>query len=421
MKQTLINYIDDNQEEIYELGDELFVNPELGYKEWKTREILINYFQNHGIKVENQFALTGFSVSLGSGRPHIGLIAELDAIPTLGHPCENKNDHAAHACGHSSQCTIMASAFTALKQIEDKLPGKVTLYFTPAEEFTDLTFRKGLIAKGKIKYAGGKQQMIYEHVFDEADCFIHLHAAVYPDHRFSLGSSLAGFIHKEITFKGQGAHAAMCPDLGKNALNMCTLYLNAVNMLRETFREDDLVRVHGIIDKGGDTVNSIPEEVIYECYVRSDNPEYLVKLNNQLTETAKHCAAALQGEAIVKDTLGYLPLKQSKELNDVIHDSMLDYCDEEDILYGERSTAAGDVGDVSCLKPVIQYGYTGFKGRIHGSDFEIVDKNEVYLTQAKIVVSSVLDLLQHPEKVDNIVNSFKPKMTYQQYIDYLNN
>lgn len=82
--------------------------------------------------------------------------------------------------------------------------------------------------------------------------------------------------------------------------------------------------------------------------------------------------------------------------------------------------AAGDVGDISVFKPVTQYGYTGFKGRMHGNNLQIADPYEVYIVQAEIVAGSVLDLLTDSSLVDNIVNSFQPKMTCQQYLDYLN-
>ena len=98
-----------NKKEIEKLANNLFNNPELGYKEVKTKEYLVDYLTSHGFQIESECFNTAFSVSVGSGHPHIGLIAELDAIPTLGHPCANKDDNnAAHACGHSSQCVDMA-------------------------------------------------------------------------------------------------------------------------------------------------------------------------------------------------------------------------------------------------------------------------------------------------------------------------
>ncbi|HPX32492.1 MAG TPA: M20/M25/M40 family metallo-hydrolase [Erysipelotrichaceae bacterium] len=421
MKQAVKNYIQQNKEETILLGEKLFSCPELGFKEFKTKELIIDYLTKHNLKVNKEFFETGFSVSIGNGKPHIGLIAELDAIPTVGHPNANKIDNAAHSCGHSTQIAIMLAALNGLNQQIDKLRGQVTLFFTPAEEFTDIEYRKKLVNKGKIKYLSGKQNMLVNHLFEECDLFIHLHSSSgNSGYRFSVNSTLAGFLYKKITFLGKAAHAAVSPDEGINALNMHNLFLNAVNMLRETFKEEDMVRVHGIIAKGGDTVNSIPEEVIYECYIRSANPNYLLELNEKISNAARCCSKALGGNCIIEDIPGYLPLIPSEQLSKVIYKNMLDYTDASKIKCHEKSIAAGDIGDVSLFKPVTQYGYTGFEGRVHGNNFKVADPDEVYIVQAKIVASSVIDLLTDKSLVDDIVNRFKPKMTYQQYLNYLN-
>ncbi|HQB32397.1 MAG TPA: amidohydrolase [Erysipelotrichaceae bacterium] len=420
MKKAVKDYIVSNRDETIALGKKLFNCPELGFKEFKTKEIIIDYLNRHQLKVEKEFFETGFSVSVGHGKPHIGLIAELDAIPTVGHPNASKVDNAAHSCGHSTQIAIMLAALDALNQKIDQLSGRVTLFFTPAEEFTDVEYRKQLIKEGKIKYLSGKQNMLAASLFDDCDLFIHLHSSGGSDYRFSVNSSLAGFIYKKLTFNGKGAHAAVCPDEGVNALNMCSLFLNAMNMLRETYKEEDMVRVHGIIAKGGDTVNSIPEEVIYECYIRSINPDFLLKLNEKISNAAKFCSQALGGSCTIEDIPGYLPFIPCTALSEVIYQNMLDYTDSSRIRWNEKSVVAGDVGDISVFKPVTQYGYTGFKGRMHGNNLQIADPYEVYIVQAEIVAGSVLDLLTDSSLVDNIVNSFQPKMTCQQYLDYLN-
>lgn len=421
MKQALKVYIEENKDEIFLLGEKLFNCPELGFKEFKTKEIIIDYLNKHNLKVNKEFFQTGFSVSIGNGKPHIGLIAELDGIPTIGHPNASKTDNAAHSCGHSTQVTIMLAALDSLNQQIDKLKGQVTLFFTPAEEFTDIEYRKKLIDENKIKYLSGKQNMLADKLFDDCDLLIHLHSSSGSSgYRFSVNSTLAGFIYKKITFLGKAAHGAVCPDEGINALNMCNLFLNAVNMLRETFKDEDMVRVHGIISKGGDTVNSIPEEVVYECYIRSANPNYLLKLNETVSNAARCCSKALGASCAIEDIPGYLPLIPNEPLSKVLYKNMLDYTDASKIKYNEKSIAAGDLGDVSVFKPVTQYGYTGFKGTMHGNDLQIADPYEVYIVQAEIVASSVIDLLTDKTLVDNIVNGFQPKMTYQQYLNYLN-
>ncbi len=421
MKETLYRLIEENKDEIIELGNTLFHTPELGFREFRTGEIISKFLAAHGLKVDRECAYTGFTVTIGSGAPHIGIIAELDAIPTANHPCADPETTAAHACGHSTQVTMALAALNALNKIIDKLPGTVTLYFTPAEEFTDLDYRRRLQKEGKIRYLSGKENMIYEHVFDDVDCLIHFHAKGNSDYRFSVDSVLAGFIYKKITFLGKAAHAAVLPHLGINALNECTLFLNALNMLRETFRDEDMVRVHGIIDDGGNTVNSIPDKVVYECYVRTINSEVLQSLNRQLTTAAESCARAIGGSCIVEDTPGYLPLHQSKELCEVVYENILQFASPDEVQFGELSVAAGDVGDIAAFKPLIQYGYSGLSGRIHGEDLKIEDPYEVYILQAKIIAATVYDLLTDDEKLKKVTDNFRPSMTYDQYIEYLEN
>ena len=118
-----------DKKELYALGEELFKHPELGYKEFTNKKILTEYFAKCGLQTEDLGFRTAFKVSVGSGSPHIGLVAELDAIPTLGHPFANKEDYAAHSCGHSTQCAIMAYALVKLKDVIKN--GTVTLFFTP--------------------------------------------------------------------------------------------------------------------------------------------------------------------------------------------------------------------------------------------------------------------------------------------------
>jgi len=210
--------LDKDKNELFALGKELFEHPQLGYKEFTNKETLTRYFQRNGIEVTDLGYRTAFKAVIGSGEPRIGLIAELDAIPTLGHPYANKEDNAAHSCGHSTQCAIMAYTLVKLKDIISK--GTVSLYFTPGEEFTDIAFRKKLIEKGEINYIGGKVNMLTGGCFDKEDLFIHLHTMGESSYHFSLNSSLTGFIYKQITFEGKATHAAIAPDKGINALKL---------------------------------------------------------------------------------------------------------------------------------------------------------------------------------------------------------
>ena len=406
-----------NKKEILELADNLLKHPELGYKEFKTKEYLVNYLKSKGFKIENECFRTAFSVSIGKGHPHIGLIAELDALPTLGHKYASPIDNAAHACGHSSQCVIMAGAMALLKK--EKFDGKITLFFTPSEEYTDIAFREKLIKNKEIKYIGGKINMLDKGLFDDVDIVIHLHAMGENKYKYSVGSNLSGFVYKKMMFKGRAAHAAVAPDKGVNALNAYALFNSSLNMLRETFKEEDAIRIHGFISEGGQTVNSIPERVTYECYVRSNNSKALMDTAKKVDNAAKNCAKALGATCKIKTSPGYLPLIQNHKINEIIYLEMLKFVEPEEIEINNPSMAAGDIGDISVFKPTVQFGYGGFTGIPHGKTFMVKDENLVYFDSMKLVFNFVMKLLKNKELVNDVVKNYKPTMTKKEYKNYI--
>ena len=85
----------------------------------------------------------------------------------------------------------------------------------------------------------------------------------------------------------------------------------------------------------------------------------------------------------------------------------------------EVSIASGDIGDIACFKPTIQFGYSGISGRIHGSNFKIADTTLGYINPAKVVIGTVYDLLTSPKLVENIKANYKPSLTFDEYIEYL--
>jgi len=401
------DYILDHSQEIIALGENLFNHPELGYKEFTNKKTLIEYFKKYGFKIENECFETAFSVSIGKGKPHIGLIAELDGLPM--------GDGFRHACGHSTQCAIQAAVMISLKQRE-LTKGKVTLFFTPGEEYIDIAYRKKLIKDKKIEYIGGKQNMIAKGLFDDVDFFIHLHTSSNRQYQYNLNTTLGGFVYKKYSFIGKASHAAVKPELGVNAINMFTLFNNAVNALRETFKDEDGVRVHGYISNGGSSINIIPDKLVYECYIRSYNIDTINEVSKKIDNAAKCCAKALGGSVKIETLPGYVPLVQSKPLTEYIYQYLLKQYKPEEIKLNGKSMAAGDLGDLSLFKPVVQIGYGGFKGMVHGKDLDIEDPNRVYIKTAKVIEGVVLGLLKDQEAVKKIKADFKPRMKKEDYL-----
>ena len=132
MKEKIIEAIDNLRNEIIEIGDYVLKNPEMGYKEYKTAELVKTVFDKLGIEYRDKLALTGVKGELcGNGEgPNICIIGEMDAVKCFGHPYADSDTGAAHACGHNAQIASMLGAAIGIVKsgIMEKLGGKVTFF-----------------------------------------------------------------------------------------------------------------------------------------------------------------------------------------------------------------------------------------------------------------------------------------------------
>ena len=140
-------------------------------------------------------------------------------------------------------------------------------------------------------------------------------------------------------------------------------------------------------------MNIIPEEVVLESYIRANTLEELMLAGEKFDLCAVHSAKALGLECEIKNETGYMPLAQSKELNQIIYDHMLEICEDDKIVKNVVSGASGDVGDLGYLLPTVQFGFSGVNGRIHSCNFEIADEENAYIHTAEIMLKTVCDLL----------------------------
>jgi metal-dependent amidase/aminoacylase/carboxypeptidase family protein len=230
-----------------------------------------------------------------------------------------------------------------------------------------------------------------------------------------INASLSGFIYKKLHFKGQAAHAAVMPHLGINALNAQILTQNAYALLRETFLEDDRIRLHLITTNGGHSVNSVPSDTILEGYVRSINPDKLLELNSKLNHIATHCAQALDATVEIEDRMGYMPLHQSRDLSALLLPYIQELIPEKNIVDHQKSFAAGDMGDLSLFKPTIQLGFSGCKGLVHGKNFCMANSDEALVYPAYVLLSTIEEIFNHPAKLESIVKDYKTQVTLDDY------
>ncbi|MGL5176111.1 MAG: amidohydrolase [Cetobacterium sp.] len=424
IKERVIKAIDENREVILQAGKAMYDNPEFGYKEFKGTEIVSNYFKNElGLEVEEGIAYTGCRARSNKDieGPKVAILGELDAISCSDHADSNELG-AVHACGHHIQIAGMLGAATGLVKsgILAELGGKVDFMATPAEEFVELGYRTKLREEGKIKYFGGKQEMIYNGSFDDVDMAVMFHALDLGDKKVLTGPVSNGFIGKTVKFIGKESHAGSAPHEGINALNAAMLGINNVHAQRETFKDSDRVRFHPIITKGGDIVNSVPADVRMEAYVRARTIEGMIDANKKVNRGLTAGAYAVGAEIEITELPGYLPILKHDSMEDVLEGNLEYLGLKDDMIKGGDFTGSFDFGDVSHIMPTLHPMFGGINGALHTREFKTVDDEIAILMPAKALALTVVDLLfAEGKKAKEILDNFKPVMTKEQYLEFM--
>ena len=409
-KELLFSLLEGSRREIFALGKRLFDKPELGFKETGTAAIIRKFLDKHGMPYRSGLALTGVKASLGSGGYHIVLAADMDALPVSG----PDGPVCIHSCGHSIQVAVMLAVMNALQQsrLLESVPGRVTFLATPAEEYVDLDFRRQLIENGSIRTPSGKQNMIADGVFDDADCVLSCHVMGDAGFEFDVNSTLAGFCAKKVRFVGRAAHSGVAPHEGRNALHAASLCLQACAYIAEQFPQSAGVRLHPIISQGGVSMNAIPDLAVLETYLRANTTAELMELQSRFDAAAKHCAAAIGVECEIEDTVGYLPLSQSPTLCKALYQNMQELCGAGRIQENVVSGASGDIGDIAALLPAAQFGFGGIEGRVHSAEFAVGDPERAYIGTAKVVLGAIVDILRDPGLQERYADFARRKSAY---------
>jgi len=424
LKKIACEAIDKNKDKIIAIGDSIFEEPELGYKEYKTAEKVKKVFDELGFTYQDQVALTGVVAPLKGkeSKIRLSIMGELDAVVAPLHRAANKETGAAHSCGHNAMIAGLMGVAYALggTGIMEELSGDIVLMAVPAEEYVEIEYRNNLIKEGKISLIGGKQEFTKLGVMDDIDMMIMQHTATtHPEGKLgACGSASNGFLGKLVQYVGKEAHAGGAPHLGVNALNAASLGLQAVAMQRETFMDKDAIRVHPIITKGGDLVNVVPADVRIETYIRGNNIDAIMDANKKVTRAFQAGGDAVGAETIITDIPGYLPLVQNYPLFDIMYENMKEVLGEENVIY-ENPPMAGstDAGDLSYFMPTIHSNLMGATGTAHSSDYEHDRKDIGYIAAAKCLVMAAIDLLADgAEAAIKVKEEFKPTMTKEEYL-----
>ncbi len=428
LKRYVCKAIDEHSSEIIQLAENIALEPELGFKEYKTAKKVSEFLNFLGIQHQTGIGITGVKANLKEDNKGltVAILGELDGI-ICSNPFENSTKaKATHTCGHNLQIAGMLGAALGLQLsgVLEFLDGNVVAIAVPAEEFIEIEHRQRLKEDGKIRFYCGKQELIHLGIFDNIDMSLMFHSLKdTPDERIAVCTTSNGFLAKTVKYSGIAAHAAESPECGINALDAALIGLAGVNAIRGTFLERDNIRVQYIINKGGDVANTIPSNVEIEILVRGSSIRAMRETSEKIDRALIGGAHAL-GAGITIDTIpGQLPMQCSNVMNEILKENALQLIDEEDIVEYGHFDASTDLGDLSLLMPVIHPFVGGVRGNLHSTDFHVVNNNTAILLPAKLMAMTVIDLLHDQgEKGQEVIRGYKPFFTSQEsYLTFIEN
>ena len=424
--QRILRLIDVHKDQIIAFAEDIAAHPEPGYEEFCTAGKTAEVLKNLGYKVTEHLARTGVkgTKSIKEG-PSLTVIGELDAIGCHSHPNANPVTGVAHACGHHAQMAAMIGCAIAMADpdVQKCFAGTVNFLAVPAEEYIDADKRARLKKEG-IEFCCGKSEMIRTGVFDDTDIALTTHVHMVPvEEDFYLGNPACnGYSAERVTVRGKAAHGAIDPWNGVNALSITTSAIQMMGLMRETFREEDHVRLHNVIRKAGDVINSVPDEAIVETKVRAASLDKICEITDMVNRAYAGSAYAFGGKIEMEKLQGYMPIIPRAADNALIEaadDLGLNY---RTVQKGDFNNACTDVGDLSHLVPVVNFTFKGFEGKLHGADFKITDPEKAYILPAKLLALTVYKLLKNGgQEAKKITKSYTPVFNKESYIQYVKN
>lgn len=305
------------------LSRDLYDHPEIAWEEVRSARRVAEELSDNGFDITEKYCGldTAFAARIGSGDLHIALCAEYDALPGLG-----------HACGHNLIAAISVGAALALAPVVDDLGVTLTVIGTPAEEG-----------------GGGKIELLERGGFERQ----HAAAMVHPGPVDIARARPFAVSHSHIAYAGRAAHAAAYPERGINAADAFTVAQVAIGLLRQQLPSS--VRVHGLVTRGGEAPNAIPQHTEGRWYVRAETLAELAEVEPRVMRCFEAGALA-SGAALTVSA-------ESKPYAEFRNDDDLLAC------YERRATAVGrrfstgpdimmarastDMGNVSQVIPAI--------------------------------------------------------------------
>jgi metal-dependent amidase/aminoacylase/carboxypeptidase family protein len=300
------------------------------------------------------------------------------------------------------------------------LAGRLVFFAVPAEEYGDIEWRVEQARAGKLEFLGGKPELLRLGHFDDVDLAMMIHTTSRPEDGLAgMPQSNNGCLVKTIRYLGRAAHAGGAPHRGINALYAAQIGLAGVNALRETFREEDTIRVHPIITHGGTQVNVIPAEVRLETYVRGKSVAAILDADARLDRAWRAGALALGARVEIETLPGYMPLRCDETMAAHFKRTAVALVGAENYRDIGHRTGSTDMGDLGQVMPVLHPYIGGARGTGHAADYEIVDKGLAYVAPAKALAAMAVDLLADGAAgAREVLTRARPPMTREAYLAF---
>ncbi len=420
LKQSVCSIIDRHRDRIIDLGEAIWANPEPGFQEFATARLVQATFDDLGMSHRDGLAVTGVRADLDGGfpGPTMALLGEMDSVILPDHPAADPRTGAVHACGHHAQVAGLLGAAMGLQQsgVMQHLAGRIVLMAVPAEECIQLELRQEWIRQGKIGLLGGKQELIRLGHFQDVDLALMIHTAAGRTAHTRV--SMNGFSAQSIRFSGRAAHAGANPQGAVNALNAASLALQAIHAQRETFADDEHVRVHPVITRGGDAVSIVPDDVRIESMVRAATPKAITETTAKLRRCCHAAAMAMGADVSINAMPGYLPLVDCAALAAIFEANVRDFVESVES-FGHMASST-DMGDITQIMPASHPGIGGAEGAPHSTAFRIVDPELAYVVPAKVLAMCAIDCLAHQAATARrILVDYPPALARIAYADCL--
>jgi amidohydrolase len=424
LKQAICTAIDRNRERIIGLGERIRRQPELGFKEVKTARVVEETFGELGLKPRTGLALTGVRAEVAGAKdgPTFALLGELDGLVVTGHPVADPATGAAHACGHNAQIAGLLGAAIGMLEARafERLAGRVVFFAVPAEEYGDVQWRVEQARAGRLEFLGGKPELLRLGHFDDVDLAMMIHTTPQPEVRKAgVAASNNGCIVKTVRYIGRASHAGGAPHMGINALYAANIGLAAINAVRETFRDEDSIRVHPIITHGGSQVNVIPGEVRIETYVRGKTVEAILDANRRVDRALRAGALGLGAQVEIETLPGYLPLFNHMGMAQHFKANASALFGADQVTESGHRSGSTDMGDISHVMPTLHPYMGGATGSGHGADYAIADPTLAYVEPAKQLALMAVDLLwDDAAGARDILKTWTPRLTKEAYLSF---